>query len=252
MSVSSPILLSIVIPAYNEAEMLGGKIQKIRHAMEGQSIGWELIVCDNQSTDTTVELAKAAGAKVISEPHHSISKARNTGASIAQGQWMLFVDADTYPLPALMSEVIVMMEERKAIGCGSTVEVVGGSTWNKLRMERLNPFMRAFGWCGGAFLLCESEAFRQIGGFSEDLYALEEIDFVFRLKKYGRKEGKSFQILHQHPVITSGRKGDAGSFVHLFVSTLFSLIFFLLHYVLPKALRPKASKKLLRYWYQQR
>ena len=60
----------------------------------------------------------------------------------------------------------------------------------------------------GLFLLSQAEAFRAIGGFSPDLYALEDLNFVNRLKRHGRKQGKGFAILHHHPVVTSGRKGD--------------------------------------------
>ena len=57
------------------------------------------------------------------------------------------------------------------------------------------------GWAAGSFLFCRAEAFRQAGGFSEELFASEEIDLSRRLKRLGR-----MAILHRHPLLTSDRK----------------------------------------------
>ena len=65
----------------------------------------ELIVCDNQSTDET-ELE----GQVVFESSLPISKARNSGASIANGHWFLFIDADTYPRPELLAAMLDLIE----------------------------------------------------------------------------------------------------------------------------------------------
>ena len=64
-----------------------------------------------------------------------------------------------------------------------------------------NALSRSAQWAAGAFLFCETAAFRAAGGFSEELFASEEIDLSRRLKRQGR-----FIILHRHPLVTSGRK----------------------------------------------
>ena len=60
---------------------------------------WELIVCDNQSTDKTAEIATELGGRVVFELPLPISKARNSGVSIANGHWLLFIDADYSSTP---------------------------------------------------------------------------------------------------------------------------------------------------------
>jgi hypothetical protein len=99
----------------------------------------------------------------------------------------------------------------------------------------------------------ERGAFLVIGGFSTDLYAYEEIDIVIRLKRYGRKQNKKFTVLHRHPVITSGRKGDIGFFSlgRLIISNFLAVILFGLHYLLPKAVVRWLGSRLLGYWYNQ-
>jgi glycosyltransferase involved in cell wall biosynthesis len=248
------MLLSIIIPAYNEALFIEQSIQRIRAAMDKLHIEWELIVCDNNSKDETAAIARKAGAKVVFEAQNQISRARNSGARVAKGEWLLFIDADTYPDANLMRDVINLIEPDTWLGFGSTVKAVDGPLWNRLRIERLNPSMRWFNWCGGAFIGCRKDTFEAIGGFSEDLYALEEIEFVQKLKAFGKKQGKRFKVLSNNPVYTSARRGQLtpGSIFRLFSSTLIAVIYLLLFYLLPKKLRPKANPKILSFWYAYR
>lgn len=251
------MLLSVVIPAFDEEEQLRETLPKINDALlTNQSDGftWEVIVCDNNSTDQTAATALEFGATVVSEPKNQISRARNTGAAAAKGDWLLFVDADSYPNAKLIAEVKSLISDRLHIGCGSTIDVRGGTLFNKLRLERLNPLFRLLGLCGGVFLLCEREAFQNIGGFSTSLFALEEVEFVIRLKRYGRRKTKKFTVLHRHPVITSGRKGDYDpvSLLRIVVSNVVAFAFLLMAIVLPERWTPKAPKSLLSYWYGRR
>ena len=80
--------------------------------------GWELIVCDNNSTDRTVEIARAAGAQVVFEPHNQISRARNRGAGAATGEWLLFVDADSTPSRELFEDLREAIEGGRVLGGG--------------------------------------------------------------------------------------------------------------------------------------
>ena len=61
-------------------------------------------------------------------------------------------------------------------------------------------------WAAGSFIFCEAAAFREIGGFSRELFASEELDLSQRLKRLGRSTGRRFVILHEHPLVTSARK----------------------------------------------
>ncbi len=252
------MLLSIIIPAYNEERFLEQSLARLSYALkENQQDGfsWEVIVCDNNSQDATADLARQSGAKVVFEPHNQIARARNRGAQAAQGDWFLFLDADSYPTPALLAETLTVLESPQVIGCGTTVRVEGGPLFNKLRMERLNPLFRLFKWSGGAYLLCRAEVFRTLGGFSTDLYALEEVDFVLRLKRYARRRGQQFVVLHRHPVISSGRKAAFQNFEigRLLLSDYAAVFLFGLHCLLPKRWRARVDgRKLLAYWYRGR
>jgi glycosyltransferase involved in cell wall biosynthesis len=82
------IKISIVVPAFNEEKLIERSLQNIRAAaITFSQVGWEheIIVCDNNSTDRTAELAQAQGACVVFEPVNQISRARNAGAAAAKG-----------------------------------------------------------------------------------------------------------------------------------------------------------------------
>ena len=61
-------------------------------------------------------------------------------------------------------------------------------------------------WLAGSFIFCETAAFRKIGGFSHELFVAEELDLSKRLRELARETGRELVILHQHPLLTSGRK----------------------------------------------
>ena len=250
------MLISIIIPENNEEKIIQHTLELLFLALNEQrdeGYSWEIIVGDNHSTDKTVEIAAKAGAKIVKEPFRQISRVRNTGARVAQGEWFIFMDADSYPQPELIAEVIGVIENGNNIGCGTTILVEGGTLFNKLRMERMNPVYRFFNISGGAFVLCQSEAFQAVKGFSTHLYAYEDLDFVFRLKKYGRMSGKNFPVL-QNPIITSGRRGEYSfcAMLALFTSNFIAVILFMLQYILPKSLISILGSKTLGYWYNSR
>jgi glycosyltransferase involved in cell wall biosynthesis len=168
--------------------------------------GWELIVCDNNSTDRTAEIARTGGAKVVFEPHNQISRARNRGASVAEGEWLLFVDADSTPGRGLFADLKAAIDSGRVLGGGATVAADEDLLSVRVALALWNAMSRSLRWAAGAFVYCEAAAFRAAGGFSEELYASEELELSGRLKRITRAQGREFRILHRHPLQTSARK----------------------------------------------
>jgi len=200
------VKLSVVVPAFNEERLIAGTLDHLKDGMQVfHRRGWsaELIVCDNNSTDRTAAIARAAGAHVVFEPLNQISRARNAGAAAASGDWLIFVDADSSPTRELFQDVIEVIEAKTAIGGGCTVTLPGVPLWIRAWVGLWNALSRSMSWAAGSFLFCQTAAFRAVGGFNEELYAAEEIDLSRRLKRRGR-----FVILHRHPLLTSSRKAE--------------------------------------------
>ena len=201
--------ISVVVPAFNEERLLTASLTSIRAAMEGFArIGWEseLIVCDNNSTDRTAEIAKGAGAQVVFEPVNQIGRARNAGAARARGDWIFFVDADSYPSVELFLDAADSLSSGCCLAGGSTVRYEDPHPSVALLTGVWNAVSRINKWAAGSFIFCEAAAFRETGGFSEELYAGEEIDLFRRLKRLARRDRRTIVILHRHPLRTSDRK----------------------------------------------
>jgi len=201
--------ISIVVPAFNEERLIGETLASIREAMtEFSRWSWEteLIVCNNNSTDRTDELARAGGARVVFEPINQIARARNTGAAAATGDWLIFVDADSKPSRELFAEVAEQIVSGKCLGGGATVQLEGETSFAGRGIFVWNWISRTFNWFAGSFIFCNAEAFRSVGGFSNELFVAEEIDLSKRLNRLAREKGKKVVILHRHPLLTSPRR----------------------------------------------
>jgi glycosyltransferase involved in cell wall biosynthesis len=200
------VKISVIVPAFNEEKLLPESLRAIRVAM-GVFEDAELIVCDNNSTDRTAEIAREAGAKVVFEPVNQISRARNAGAAAAQGDWLVFVDADSQPSVLLFLEMKAKMEAGDCLAGGATVAYPAGSAVAvRAAIGLWNAVSRSMRWAAGSFIFCDAAAFREAGGFSEALFASEELDLFRRLKRMARARRKRIVILHRHPLLTSDRK----------------------------------------------
>jgi glycosyltransferase involved in cell wall biosynthesis len=203
------VKLSVIVPAFNEEKLIANTLQSIRTALAAFSERgweWEIIVCDNNSTDRTGELARAAGATVVFEPVNQIARARNAGAGAATGDWLLFIDADSRPSRELLADVAEAIATGRFLAGGSTLRLDGGSLLARIVTATWNCISRVGKYFAGSFIFCEAAAFRHIGGFSAKLYAGEELDLTKLLKELARGRGKELVILHRHPQVTSDRK----------------------------------------------
>jgi glycosyltransferase involved in cell wall biosynthesis len=197
--------VSVVVPAYNEEKLLAGSLRAIRAAMAAFEDA-ELIVCDNNSTDRTAEIAREAGATVVFEPVNQIARARNSGAAQAKGEWLIFVDADSSPTAGLFREANERMAGGRCLAGGSVISDENMPGAARTAIALWNSVSRTLRWAAGSFIFCEAAAFRAIGGFDERLFASEELDLSRRLKRLARQRGMTFEILEGHPLLTSNRK----------------------------------------------
>jgi glycosyltransferase involved in cell wall biosynthesis len=143
---------------------------------------------------------------VVFERHNQISRARNTGAAAAAGEWLAFVDADSSPSPGLFQDLQAAIESGRTLAGGSTIAADSDSFVFRVGIRAWNALSRISRWGAGSFIFCERAVFAELGGFSMDLYASEELDFFQRLKPLARHRGRKVLILHRNPLHTSDRK----------------------------------------------
>ena len=217
---------SIVVPAYNEEAVLGATLETLREAMEACPWTGELVVVDNNSTDATAEIAEAAGARVVFEPVNQISRARNAGARAAEGKWLVFVDADTFVAPALLRQAIENLAGGKCCGGGACVRLDPCpdrlaewflNWWNGMAQRR--------GVAAGCFVYCLRRGYDAVKGFSERVYAGEEIWFSRALRQWGQRRGKPFRVIADPPALTSPRKMQWFTTLQMLAQTALILFF---------------------------
>jgi glycosyltransferase involved in cell wall biosynthesis len=113
-------VVSVVMPCLNEEEAIGVCIEKILRTFEEAGIDGEIVVCDNGSTDASVEIAERMGARVVREPRRGYGNAYLTGFAAARGRYLVMGDADdTYDFTMIPQFVDALERERYDFVTGS-------------------------------------------------------------------------------------------------------------------------------------
>lgn len=193
-------MISFVVPAYNEALLLGATLDAVHASARAMGEDYEVVVADDASTDDTALIAQRHGARLVSVSHRQIAATRNSGARAALGDLLIFVDADTVVSAAVVRAAVDALRGG-AVGGGAAVAFDGGvPLYGRLLLPVLVRLFRATRWAAGCFVFCTRAAFVAVGGFDETFYCAEELVLSRALKRQGR-----FVVLRQS-VTTSGRK----------------------------------------------
>jgi glycosyltransferase involved in cell wall biosynthesis len=216
-----PPRLSLVIPAWNEAERLPRLLDsfdaaRARWIQAGQDpAGIELIVADNGSTDATAQIALARGAKLARVEPRRIASVRNGGAALATGELIAFVDADSVLHPDVLLAVDATMRDPRALGGASGVTMERWSPGIALTVAFALPVVWLTGFDTGLVFLRRAD-FVQLGGYDETRAVAEDVDLMLRLRRLGRPRGQRLRRLRGVRTVTSTRKFDRHGDWHYF------------------------------------
>jgi glycosyltransferase involved in cell wall biosynthesis len=133
---AAPETISVIIPAFNEAEAIGGVVRELIAAAPWR----EILVVDDGSTDETAANAEAGGARVIRQPYNKGNGAAvKTGIRAASGQYLLIVDgdgqhkpSDALRLTALLGEYDLVVGARSAKTQANALRRLGNGALNWL------------------------------------------------------------------------------------------------------------------------
>jgi glycosyltransferase involved in cell wall biosynthesis len=193
-------MLSFIIPAHNEERLLARTLNAIKDAARPLARPFEVVVVDDSSTDRTAAIAREHGARVMQVRHRQIAATRNAGARWANGEMLVFVDADTAVTQAAVGAAVGAMLQGAA-GGGCAFRFDGRvPLFGRVLQAAAVPVFRAASLASGCFLFCTREAFRVTGGFDERMFAAEEAAMSRALRRQGK-----FVVLRES-VTTSGRK----------------------------------------------
>jgi len=179
---------------------LAETLEALHAAGRASNQAYEIVVADDASTDSTVEIALQNNAVIVSVAHRQIAATRNAGAKAASGDWFIFVDADTLVNESVVLAAIQAMRNG-AVGGGSGMRFDEPSPlYARLLLSLVVRLFRATDLAAGCFLFCTRNAFDKVAGFDEDYFGAEELVMSRALKQQGK-----FLILKQ-TVTTSARK----------------------------------------------
>ena len=204
-------MISFVVPAYNEESYLPSTLEAIHASARALGEPYEIVVADDASTDSTADVAREMGARVVRVEYRQIAATRNAGARAARGELLVFVDADTRVNAPLVAGAVAALHAG-AVGGGAPVRIEPAPAWVRAFMALcFTPFyFRLARWAAGCFVFCTREAFDAVGGFDERYYASEEIAFSKAVKRVGR-----FAMMKNY-VVTSPRKLEGRSALDVF------------------------------------
>jgi len=132
--VASPTNTSVVIPAYNEAEVIGRVIEELA----AEAAWHEIIVVDDCSSDATAEVARAAGARVVRHPYNKGNGASvKSGIRAAGGEYILIIDADGQHPPADAVRIVSRLGEYDLV-IGARAGSTQASAWRRAGNAALN------------------------------------------------------------------------------------------------------------------
>ena len=191
---------SVIVPTYNEE----GCVSKCLKSIQEQNCSrsqFEIIVADSSSSDRTAEIAKSLADKVATTDKRGIAHGRNFGAQHAQGEIVVFVDADVTLDRSFLHEL------ESAFQDGNILAVTGlgipgdGGLFQRAVYRGTYILVRLFNSLGlplypGLCVAYKKDAFNRVGGFREDFGIVEDLDLSKRISKLGICKVRSSAIAY--------------------------------------------------------
>ncbi len=192
--------LTVIIPTRNEELSIKDVLVNLKREIPD---GTELIVVDGNSTDKTVSIAKRY-SKVIPNKGRNIASARNTGAKAANGEILIFVDADTKPKRIFFEKTIKAFQDKKVVCFGGLIMPTKLNAYEWLLFRILNGIVQLsviFGRpaIAGSCVAYRASAFRKVKGFDEEMAASEDQDLCARISKIGKVKFDANLIIDTSP-----------------------------------------------------
>ena len=239
--------ISLVIPAYNEAELLPALLASVEAARLRYEHGRdavEVIVADNASTDATAAIAREAGCRVVHVPRRSIAAARNGGAREATADIVAFVDADSTIAPETFDVIDRTLARSEVVVGVSGVRMSRTSAGIAVSTCFIDSVSRFTG-VGTGVVFCRRADFQAVGGYDEARLAGEDVAFLFALKRLGRERGQRLVRAPSIRATSSARKFDRFGDWHVFTTAVRGAAWMVTD-------PAKLDRFVRRYWYDDR
>lgn len=181
-------MISVIIPTLNEEKY----IENLLKALKSQDYNkkFEIIVADSNSKDKTVKIARKYTDKVVVIKKRAPGAGRNAGAKLANGNILVFLDADAIPLYNFLKTVEKTFKNKKVIAATCPILPTTYGNQELFGLWLLNEFILKASINLGRpvfatiCFVCRKDVFERAGGFDEKLKVVEDIEFSSRLRKF--------------------------------------------------------------------
>ena len=185
--------VSIVIPAKNEGKYIRRCLNSVIN-LDYHKDKMEIIVIDNNSSDSTLSIAREfEDVKVFEKKDGTIGAVRNYGASCSVGSIIAFLDGDCVPDEEWLKKGVGHLIENKDICCvGFTVGSPQNKdswiekTWYKMGSSSKHSGICNVKWLSSFNLILNREEFLNVGGFDERLETCEDVELGYKLSEISR------------------------------------------------------------------
>lgn len=181
-------MISIIIPTYNEEEIIEGCLQLLSQQTVPRE-QYEIIIVDGGSEDRTVEMAEQCADKIITQESEGVGGARNDGVAIAKYDLIATTDADVVMSTDWLERIIGHFQDPDVVGvCGPNLPL---EDERKARIAYffinivhwLSVILKVTGMPGNNTAF-RKQPFLEIGGYSDVSY-LDDMEMGFRLRHMG-------------------------------------------------------------------
>jgi glycosyltransferase involved in cell wall biosynthesis len=206
--------VSVVIPCFRQAGFLPGAVESV----VGQTRrDWEVIVVDDGSPDDTADVAAHLISahpdrriRLVQQPHLGASAARNRGISVADGRYVLPLDADDEILPAMLERTAGVLDSRPDVAIVSTDIQRFGSDTRRLRLHRTRPSDLARRNTVPSCSLFRREVWTTVGGYNLNMVdGYEDWDFWVAAAEAGFAFAHVAEPLFRYRVAPTSRTSHA-------------------------------------------
>ncbi len=218
MAEEFPILVSIIIPAFNAAEYIGETLDSV---FAQTFTDYEVVVINDGSRDTEA-LEKVLERypeklRYIKQENKGAAAARNTGLRAAAGELVAFLDADDTWLPNFLEQQINLLQRSGADFVYADALLVGESPLSGRTFMQAQP---SRGEVTAASLLAvevtvltstvlaRKQPIIEVGLFNESIKRGHDFELWLRLAKHGVRFAYQHDVLAHHRIIESGLSGD--------------------------------------------
>lgn len=179
----------------NEERVIGATLDAVRLGAPGA----EIIVADGGSTDLSIEIAAARGARILAAARGR-ARQMNAGAAAAHGDALVFVHADTLVPVTFASDIASALADPQVVGGRFDIELDESSLASRALGKLISMRSRMMrSATGDQAIFVRRELFKTLGGFLE-IDLCEDVDFSRRLKRRGH-----VACVRSH-VVTSARR----------------------------------------------